>query len=124
MTGRTVPEWIGATPDAAIPDRVRLRVFRDHGGRCAISGRKIGPGDAWDVDHEVPLALGGEHRESNLRPVLRTEHRKKTATNVAAKAKADRAAKKNAGIGKTKRPMPGSRASKWRRRMDGSVERR
>lgn len=124
MTGRTVPEWIGSTPDAKVPDRVRLRVFRDHCGRCAISGRKIGPSDAWDLDHEIPLALGGEHRESNLQPVLREAHRTKTAGDVAAKAKADRRAAKHLGLRQSKRPLPGSRQSGWKRKMDGTWERR
>ena len=41
-TGRTVPEWIGKTPDTPAPPRVRLRIFETFGGRCAICGRKIG----------------------------------------------------------------------------------
>jgi 5-methylcytosine-specific restriction protein A len=31
---REVPEWIGATDDAAIPARVRVRVFERYEGRC------------------------------------------------------------------------------------------
>ena len=27
MTTRRVPEWVGATPDTRVPDRVRVRVF-------------------------------------------------------------------------------------------------
>ena len=48
---RSVPEWIGATDDAAIPPRVRLRVFNRYGGICQLSGRKIMPGNEWDADH-------------------------------------------------------------------------
>lgn len=98
MTGRSVPEWIGATPDAAIPPRVRLRVFEAHGGICHLSGRKIMPGDLWDLDHVRALINGGEHRESNLAPALRDKHREKTAVDVALKAKTDRIAKKHLGI--------------------------
>jgi 5-methylcytosine-specific restriction enzyme A len=121
---RSVPEWIGKTDDAAIPPRVRLRVFEAHRGICALTGRKIMPGDDWDCDHEIALANGGEHRESNLRPVLREAHRKKTAADVKLKAKADRVRKKHLGIETKKAVIPGSRSSKWKRRIDGTTVRR
>lgn len=41
MTGRSVPEWIGASPDTPVPPRVRARVFEAYGGICYRSGRKI-----------------------------------------------------------------------------------
>lgn len=97
---RAVPEWIGKNDDTAIPPRVRLRVFERFGGNCFISGRKIWPGQQWDCDHAVALINGGQHRESNLVPVLRVEHRKKTANDVAIKAKNDRVRKKHQGIKK------------------------
>lgn len=87
MTARSVPEWIGKTPDSKVPRHVRLRIFDREGGKCHLSGRKIMPGDAWDLDHKVALINGGEHRESNLFPALRDKHRKKTAEDVAEKAK-------------------------------------
>lgn len=87
MTGRSVPEWIGRTPEANVPPRVRLRIFEREGGKCWISGRKIRPGDLWDLDHKVALINGGEHRESNLFPALRDKHREKTREDVAQKAK-------------------------------------
>ena len=106
MTGRAVPEWIGATPDAAIPPRVRLRVFQAHGGRCHLSSRLIRPGDQWDCDHVVALINGGEHRESNLAPALREVHREKTAEDVAIKSKTYRMAAKHAGTWpKSKTPL-------------------
>jgi 5-methylcytosine-specific restriction protein A len=84
---RELPEWIGKSPDSRVPDRVRLRIFDREGGKCWISGRQIRPGDLWDLDHKVALINGGEHRESNLFPALRDKHRKKTADDVAEKAK-------------------------------------
>jgi 5-methylcytosine-specific restriction enzyme A len=99
---RSVEEWVGASDDAAIPPRVRLRVFERHSGKCALSGRKIMPGDAWDIDHRVPLILGGRHAESNLQPVLKAEHQAKTREDVGAKAKADRTRMKHLGIKRSK----------------------
>lgn len=103
---RSVPEWVGKTPDTKIPPRVRLRVFEAHGGICAISGRKITAADAWDVDHTVALANGGENRESNLQPVLKEPHREKTARDVAEKARDRRKRQKHLGIKQTKAKIP------------------
>lgn len=125
MAGRTVDEWIGKTPDTAVPGRVRARVFSRFGGVCQLTGRKIMPGDAWDLDHTKPLHMGGENREANLQPVLREAHRNKTASEAPARAKTDRVRAKHLGIKRRKGPpMPGSKASKWKRRVDGTVERR
>lgn len=95
---RQVPEWIGKTDDSPIPARVRARVFEAHGGRCHISGRKIGAGEPWDCDHVIALINGGQNRESNLAPALRDKHREKTAQDVAVKSKTARMRAKHLGI--------------------------
>lgn len=106
MTARTVPIWAGSTPDAKVPARVRLRIFEREGGKCWISGRKIMPGDLWDLDHRVALINGGAHSEDNLFPALRDKHREKTADDVAIKSKTYRMAAKHAGTWpKTKNPI-------------------
>ena len=87
---RSVPEWIGKTDDTAAPKHVRLRIFKAHNGVCHISGRKIMPGEPWDLDHIIALINGGENRESNMAPALRDKHKKKTAKDVAEKARVDR----------------------------------
>lgn len=97
---RRVPEWIGKTDDDRVPPRVRLRVFLDHEGRCWLSGRKIAPGEPWDIEHKIALCNGGQHRETNLAPALRDKHREKTAEDVAEKATVYRKASKHAGIRK------------------------
>ena len=107
MTGRSVPEWIGSTPNAKVPPRVRLRIWEREGGRCYLSGRKIMPGDAWDLDHRQALCNGGRHEEMNLFPALREKHREKTVEDVKAKAKTDRTRKKHLGIfPRSPRPIP------------------
>ena len=103
---RATPEWIGKTPDSAIPPRVRLRVFEAYGGICALSARKICPADKWECDHRIALANGGEHRESNLQPVLAEAHREKTREDVRTKAKIARVRKKHLGLDRPKRKMP------------------
>lgn len=95
---RSVPLWVGKTPDTKVPPRVRLRVFEREGGKCWISGRKIMPGDAWDLDHKIALCNGGSHSEDNLFPALRDKHREKTAEDVADKSKVYRIRAKHNGI--------------------------
>ena len=124
MTRRSLDEWIGSSPDAKIPDRVKLRIWEREGGRCWLSGRKINPGEAYDFDHKIALCNGGEHRETNLAPALRVEHRKKTADDVKQRAKDDRVRKKHLGIHRPKRIMPGSKNHPLKKRLDGSVVRR
>lgn len=63
---RKVAEWRGATPDTAIPPRVRVRVFDAKGGRCGQCGRKIAAGERWTNEHVIALINGGENREKNL----------------------------------------------------------
>ena len=118
MTGRAVKEWIGKTPDTRAPPRVRLRVFEKFGGVCQLSGRKIRPGDKWELDHTKALINGGENRESNLQPVLKEPHKVKTAQDVAQKAKVDRVRKKHLGIYEGKTLM---QKSKYKRKIDGTV---
>jgi 5-methylcytosine-specific restriction endonuclease McrA len=106
MIAREVPEWRGKTPDTPAPARVRLRVFEAHGGRCYLTGRKIMPGDVWELDHKVALINGGLNVESNLAPALKAAHREKTNADVAEKAKVARVRMKHLGIfPKSKRPL-------------------
>lgn len=120
---RSVPEWIADSDDQAIPPRVKARVFEKHGGRCALTGRKIMPGDKLEFDHEIALINGGQHRESNLRPVLGTSdaHKAKTRQDMAQKKKNERIRKKHMGIAKSKNPMPGGRGSKFKKKVSGEV---
>lgn len=122
-TARALPEWVGRTPDERVPDRVRLRIFERERGVCHISGRKIMPGELWDLDHRVALVNGGSHSESNLFPALRDKHREKNAADVAEKARVYRKRAKHLGI-KAKGRFPGGRNDKWKKHVDGSVSRR
>lgn len=125
MTPRSLPEWQGKSPDAHIPPRVRLRIFDRYKGRCQCGcNRKIRPGEAWDCEDTIAIINGGERRESNLKPWLREHHKGKTARDVAEKSRTYRKRKANLGIKTSRRPFPGSKASGFRKRMDGTVERR
>lgn len=114
---RSVPEWIGATPDTPIPRRVKIRVFEREGGICYLSGRKIRPGDLWECDHRIALINRGENRESNLVPAIHNEHKRKTKDDLAKKSEFARKRGKAIGL----RKKLGFRA--WRR-FDGSIVRK
>lgn len=43
----------------------RLQVYARDGGRCHVCGKKVDP-KHWQIDHLVPLSLGGEHSYRNV----------------------------------------------------------
>ncbi|RUW97335.1 HNH endonuclease [bacterium M00.F.Ca.ET.141.01.1.1] len=96
--GRRVKEWIGKTPDSVPPATVRARIFLRSDGICHISQRPIGAGQKWELEHVKPLALGGENRESNMRPALVAPHKEKSADENAIREKADRIRAKHLGV--------------------------
>jgi 5-methylcytosine-specific restriction protein A len=120
---RTVDEWIARNDDAAIPERVQDRICRKADDRCRQCQRPIAGKLRAEMDHIVPLILGGLHRESNLQLLCNECHSAKSKLDVRLKAKVARVHKKHLGIRKPSR-FPGSRDSRWKKRMDGSVVRR
>ena len=125
---RKLPEWIGKTDDTPIPARVKLRVFERCAGRCqgdTCGGRKITPPMKWECDHVVAIANGGANAEFNLQVLCVICHLSKTQRDVDEKSRVVRKRLKHLGLRKAKgRPMPGTKASGIRKRMDGTVERR
>jgi hypothetical protein len=105
---RAVAEWIGASPDSPVPDRVKLRVLEKFNHRCHWSDRPITEGDAWDVDHVKALINEGENRESNLAPILRGKpHKEKTAQDMQMKSKAYQSKRRRFRLHKAKQPIQG-----------------
>ena len=119
---RSVPEWVGKTDDTPIPARVQLRVTKKYDKTCQICFAPITSGV--EIDHRVALVNGGRNAEFNLAPVHPKCHRAKTREDVAEKAATYRTQAHHLGIRKSRHPMPGSKASGWRKRMNGTVERR
>lgn len=78
-----------------------------------------------EFDHDLEAELGGDNSLENCRAICIACHRFKTRQGTRDLRKADRARDKASGAMKRKsRPMPGSRDSQWKRRMDGTTERR
>lgn len=125
---RSLPEWIGRTPDTPIPPSVKLRVFDRYNGRCWKCTRKLVT-EPWECDHKKPLiqARKGENlnRESNLAPICGWCHVQKTNEEKAEKAGVARKRKKHLGLDKPKRSsFQTNRDKPWKAKVGGGVERR
>jgi len=121
---RSVEEWRGKNDDQTPPPRVRLRVWERCGGKCGQCGRKIMAGETWTLEHVVALVNGGANAEGNLGVTCRNCLPAKNAADVKEKAIVYRKRAKHLGIKPKGRPLPGSKASPWKRKMDGTVVRR
>lgn len=117
---RTIEEWRGKTDDAAIPARVQDRVSQKSNDCCQTCCRPVTGKLRAEFDHVIPLIIGGKHCESNLQLLCHECHKAKTALDVKLKAKVARIRKRNLGIRKPSR-FPGSRDSRWKKKIDGSV---
>lgn len=81
---------------------------------------------AWRADHARRWAEGGRDTPDNLFPII-TAHdvAVKAPTDTREVAKGKRVQAKHYGVKKLKgRPLAGTKASGWKKRMDGTVERR
>lgn len=106
------------------PAKVKLAAWERSRGQCERCTARI-YGDP-QYDHIVPDAVGGANDLDNCQVLCRACHGVKTSkTDVPEIAKTKRVQKKRAGIKTPKsRPLPGTKASGWRKRMDGTAERR
>ena len=93
----------------------KLALFEREAGRCHICEQKIF-GKEWDVEHVIPLALGGADDESNMKPAHRLCHAPKTVDDVRRIAKAKRMAAKHVGIRKQSKWQ-----TKFKKKMNGEV---
>lgn len=117
---RSVPEWIGKDDDERIPPRVKLRIFERYNQRCCncellIVGRLLP-----NYDHVIPLINGGSNRESNIQLLCSECHKDKTKGDIRDKSNIYNKRIRRLKLRK-KRPIPGSKGSGFRRKMDGTV---
>lgn len=102
----------------------RIECFEAAEGACHLCNGKINVGERWEVSHEIPLELGGEDVPANRKPAHYRCHRAHTAEidqpNI---ARAKRREARHIGArAPSRNPIPGSRASGIRKRMNGKVE--
>jgi 5-methylcytosine-specific restriction endonuclease McrA len=99
--------------------RERVALFEAASGLCHICAGKIGAGERWEVEHVVPLALGGEDGGDNLRPAHVRCHRGKSAADAKATARAKRLCAAHIGA-----RAPKSRGFRAWRNFKGEITRR
>lgn len=90
------------------------RIYMD----CHICGGRISPGaQRWDAEHVVPWANGGK----TVLPAHESCHAVKTARDVSEIAKGKRVSERHWGIRQASGAMPGSRRSRWKKKLNGEV---
>lgn len=76
----------------------------------------------FDFDHAIPCELDGDNSLENCRVVNRTCHRQKTATEDMPRIKkVRREDKRRDRLEARKAVIPGSKRSKWKRKVNGTV---
>ncbi len=115
-------------PRKQLTDQQKARLFLDRGGRCHRCHRKIRPGEIWYDEHLIALENGGTNAWDNRDVTCAWCFPQKNAEDHAKAAKSRHVATAHVvpTIHRQKkgRPLPGSRKSDWKHRMDGSWERR
>lgn len=108
-----------------LTDQERAKLFLDRGGRCHKCSRKLGPADKWIVEHLIALQNGGTNDWSNLEVTCSWCVPKKNAEDASQAAKTRAVAVSHIVPTDQRRkkgpPIPGSRRSKYKRKMDGTV---
>lgn len=106
----------------------RVRLFKLHNSICHICGLKIdGTREEWDIEHIIPYGLKGEESETdeNMQPAHRSCHKPKTANDKKIIGKCKRREALHIGAKcPSRNPIPGSKNSGWKRKMNGTWERR
>ena len=101
----------------------RVELFKAHRGVCHLCNGVIHPGKAWEVEHVIPLALGGDDLPRNMAPAHVECHAAKTAkTDAPAIAKAKR--REAIAIGAkapTRNPLPNKPTAKREPRALGAA---
>lgn len=114
-------------PRKKLTDQDRTRVFLARDGICSVCKRKLTVGDEWIVEHVLALECGGSNDWANLAVTCGWCKPQKDAKDHAQAGKQRQTATKHflprSQHTKT-RPMPGSRKSGWRKKINGTVERR
>jgi len=115
---------MGYVKRKSLSAKIRLQIFQNHKGLCHICGGKVSVGEAWDVEHVIPLAMGGDDNETNWAVAHVKCHREKTVSDVVGIAKAKRREARHRGSHQSRTPLPFGKRSKFKRKMDGTVVRR
>src|SRR3954447_17816375 len=86
--------------------------------RCEECHFKLSPGK-YHYDHRTPDGLTGDNGADNCAVLCLGCHREKTKRDVGRIAKARRMQAKHIGAKQSRNPLPGSKHSAWKRKLDG-----
>ncbi|BAQ18356.1 HNH endonuclease [Methyloceanibacter caenitepidi] len=114
-------------PRKTLTRKQKADIFVREDGICHICGERIDAvKEPWHADHVIPRAISGKDTLEEYKPAHLDCHGEKTSQDRKDIAKCDRIRADRLGVPKTRkgRPLPGTKASGWKKRMDGSVERR
>lgn len=112
-------------PRKPLTNKQRLEMFIRHKGICCVCGHKIdGVRQAWD-EHINPLWLSGDNSAENRAPAHRKCAQDKTSKEATERSKLRKSAERHFGAKRPKGPpMPGTKRSKWKKKLNGPPERR
>lgn len=116
-------EDVGTTARGHLSTRRKLAIWEREKGLCMMCGCRLQPG-SFIYEHVRALELGGEDSDDNIRLTCLPCAGEKTRKDHRSAAKAKRVKVKHLGLKKSKNPLPGSKGSKWKKKMDGSVVKR
>ena len=115
-------EDVGTTRRRSLSGRRRLQAWERTGGTCVVCAQRIdGVRERWIVEHIRALELGGTDDIKNMGPAHEACGREKTRNDHAHAAAAKRQKIRHLGAVVITRPFPGSRASAFKRKLDGTV---
>lgn len=89
--------------------KTRMEILSEHQEKCCICGQPIERDKGFDLDHLIPLRIGGPDTRDNLRPAHRACHRIKTKSDHAQIGKTRRQEAKSWGVKSQKGPKLQSR---------------
>ena len=126
---RTDPGHAFKTNDRkALTDQQKARLFLERGGLCHCCGRKLGPADKWTDEHIIALENGGTNAWENRGICCSWCFKPKNAADDKIAAKTRAVATKHVvpkSERKTKgRPLAGTKASGWKKKINGETVRR
>lgn len=117
-----IPEDVGTTRRGSLSARRRLQAWERTGGTCVVCGTRIdGVRERWIVEHMRALELGGADELDNMGPAHEACARAKTREDHARTGRAKRQKALHLGAIVTLRPLPESRSSPLKRKINGQV---
>lgn len=118
--------YIAPTKRKPMTKQRRVRIFLSRNGECCLCHTQIrAHAEDWFIEHPEAVNLGGSDDDADLWPAHTKCKPAKDAADAGLIEHRNSAIDKNCTLAPRKsRPMPGSRASGWKKLMNGPAVRR